>query len=247
MKVWASWSAVIDSATARATGWISSLARGPTTTPPTTMPVPGRQKSLTKPSRTPCILARGLPPSGSITTSAWISPASTACCDQPTVAISGAVKTLEETFLRSSGCTVSPRKCHIAIRPCIAATEASISTPVQSPAAYTPRAEVRETRSTLTKPPSLSTTPDSSRPRSAVLGTEPSARMQCEPCTVRPSVRVTVTTSPSRVTDSIRDFESTFMPRRSETSCSTSEASASSPGSTRSREETRVTGTPRAR
>ena len=70
-----------------------------------------------------------------MTASASISPASTACCDQPTVAISGAVKTLEETFFRSSGVTASPRKCHIAIRPCIAATEASISTPVQSPAA----------------------------------------------------------------------------------------------------------------
>ena len=99
------------------------------------MPVPGRQNSFTKPSRTPCILARGLPDSGSITTSACISPASTAFCDQPTVAISGAVKTLEETFLRSSGVTASPRKCHIAIRPCMAATEASIRTPVQSPAA----------------------------------------------------------------------------------------------------------------
>ena len=43
----------------------------------------------------------------------------------------------------------------MAIRPCIAATEASISTPVQSPAAYTPRAVVRDTRSTPTKPPSL--------------------------------------------------------------------------------------------
>ena len=85
-----------------------------------------------------------------------ISPASTARCDQPTVAISGAVKTLEETLRRSSGVTASPRKCHIAIRPCIAATEASISTPVQSPAAYTPRAEVRETRSTWMKPPSSS-------------------------------------------------------------------------------------------
>ena len=53
-----------------------------------------------------------------------------------------------------AACTASPRKCHIAIRPCMAATEASISTPVQSPAAYTPRAEVRETRSTLMKPPS---------------------------------------------------------------------------------------------
>ena len=31
--------------------------------------------------------------------------------------------------------------------------------------------------------------------------------MQCEPSTVRPSVRVTVTVSPSRVTDSIRDFD----------------------------------------
>ena len=64
---------------------------------------------------------------------------------------------------------------------------------MQSPAAYTPRAEVRETRSTLTKPPSSRITPASSRPRSAVLGTEPRARMQCEPSTVRPSVSVTVT------------------------------------------------------
>ena len=80
-----------------------------------------------------------------------------------------------------------------------------------------------------------------------MLGTEPSARMQCEPCTVRPSVSVTVTTSPSRVTDSIRDFDSTVIPRRTETSSSTAEASASSPGSTRSRLETRVTGMPRAR
>ena len=30
--------------------------------------------------------------------SAWISPSSTAFCDQPTVAISGEVKTLEDTF-----------------------------------------------------------------------------------------------------------------------------------------------------
>jgi hypothetical protein len=31
--------------------------------------------------------------------------------------------------------TASPSACHIAIRPCIAATDASIQTPVQSPAA----------------------------------------------------------------------------------------------------------------
>ena len=45
--------------------------------------------------------------------------------------------------------------------------------------------------------------------------------MQCEPSTVRPSVSVTVTTSPSRVTDSIRERDSTFMPRRVSTSSST--------------------------
>src|SRR5688572_31725232 len=59
-------------------------------------------------------LARALPASGRVTTSASISPASTACCDQPTVAISGDVKTLDDTFLRSSGATASPRKCHMA-------------------------------------------------------------------------------------------------------------------------------------
>ena len=50
-------------------------------------------------------------------------------------AISGAVKTFELTELSSSGCTASPSECHIAIRPCMAATEASAKTPVQSPAA----------------------------------------------------------------------------------------------------------------
>ena len=118
-----------------------------------------------------------------------------------------------------------------------------MSTPVQSPAAYTPRAEVRETRSTVTNPPSSVATPASSRPRPAVLGTDPSARMQWEPVTVRPSVSVTVTASPSRVTDSMRDFERTSMPLRVSTSSSTWAASASSPGSTRSRLETRVTST----
>ncbi len=79
------------------------------------------------------------------------------------------------------------------------------------------------------------------------MGTEPSARMQWEASTVRPSVSVTVTVSPSRVTDSIRERDSTVMPRRLETSSSTRDASASSPGSTRSRELTSVTGMPRAR
>ena len=54
------------------------------------------------------------------------------------MAISGSVKTVAATWLRFSGWTASPSACHIAIRPCMAATEASICTPVQSPAAYTP-------------------------------------------------------------------------------------------------------------
>ena len=36
--------------------------------------------------------------------------------------------------------------------------------------------------------------------------------MQCEPWTVRPSVRVTVTVSPSRVTEAIRERASTCHP-----------------------------------
>ena len=46
--------------------------------------------------------------------------------DTPTVAISGSVKMVAATWLSRSGCTASPSACHIAIRPCMAATEASI-------------------------------------------------------------------------------------------------------------------------
>ena len=53
----------------------------------------------------------------------------------PTVAISGSVKIVAATWSSRSGWTASPSACHMAMRPCIAATEASISTPVQSPAA----------------------------------------------------------------------------------------------------------------
>jgi hypothetical protein len=55
--------------------------------------------------------------------------------------------------------------------------------PVQSPAAYTLRALVRETRSTLMNPASSRMTPASWRPRPAVFGTDPSASRQCEPVT----------------------------------------------------------------
>jgi hypothetical protein len=135
VKSWENWSTVIRSATATATGWISSLARGATTTPPTMMPVTGRQKSLTKPSWMPCILARALPLRGRIADAARTAPESTWAWVTPTVAISGAVNTFDDTDCRSSGATASPSECHMAIRPCMAATEASMNTPVQSPAA----------------------------------------------------------------------------------------------------------------
>ncbi|CAM5644631.1 hypothetical protein SGLAM104S_05118 [Streptomyces glaucescens] len=51
------------------------------------------------------------------------------------MAISGSVKTFDDTVFRFSGATASPRKWYMAIRPCMAATEARANTPVTSPAA----------------------------------------------------------------------------------------------------------------
>ena len=160
--------------------------------------MPGLVNSLTKPSRKPAILARGLVASGSFWVRAATSPASTARCETPTVAISGSVKMVAATWPSRIGCTDSPSVCHIAIRPCMAATEASMSTPVQSPAAYTPGTEVRETRSTSMKPCSSTFTPAASRPQPSVRGTMPTVIRQWLPVTVRPSFRVTVTLSRSR-------------------------------------------------
>ena len=65
----------------------------------------------------------------------YIVPDAIASYPIPTVAISGWVNTLAATVFRRSGATASPSACHIAMRPCMPATEASSSTPVQSPAA----------------------------------------------------------------------------------------------------------------
>src|SRR5690625_5131119 len=244
------WSTVNRVRTAIAIGWISSRALGATTTPPTTTPEPGRQNSLTNPSMIPCIFARGFVDSARLTTSASARPSSTACWDTPTVAISGAVNTFDETVFRLNGDTASPSACHIATRPCMAATEASMRTPVQSPAAYTPRAEVRDTRSTSMNPDDVVCTPHSCSPRSSVLGIEPTAIKQWLPSRVRPSVRVTTTPSPSpspfRCTEAAREREYTIRPRRANTSCSTVAASAYSPGSTRSRDDTSTASLPSA-
>ena len=62
-------------------------------------------------------------------------PSSMADCGTPTAASSGRVNTAAATVRSRIGVTASPSACHIAIRPCIAATEASGSSPVQSPAA----------------------------------------------------------------------------------------------------------------
>ena len=97
------------------------------------------------------------------------------------MAISGSVKMVEATWPSRIGCTASPSVCHIAIRPCMAATEASMSTPVQSPAAYTPGTEVRDTRSTSMKPLLSVFTPASSQPMLSVRGTMPTVIRQWLP------------------------------------------------------------------
>ena len=163
------------------------------------------------------------------------------------MAISGSVKTFADTTPRLSGATASPRACDIAIRPCIAATDARGSTPVQSPAAYTPRTEVRETLSTSMWPEGIRSTPTSSSPSPRVWGTEPTASSACDPMTSRPSSRRTSTPRSVRSTEAIRERPSTSMPRLVKTSSMTWAASGSSPGSTRSREETSTTSDPRPR
>jgi hypothetical protein len=105
--------------------------------------------------------------------------------------------------------------------------------------------DVRATRFTWMCPDSVICTPASSRPMPAVFGTDPTAMRQWLPSTVRPSDRVTSTPSPSRSTFSARDFDSTFIPPRLNTFSRTAAASRSSPGSTCSRLETRVTFAPR--
>ena len=105
--------------------------------------------------------------------------------------------------------------------------------------------EVRATRLTWMWPDSVICTSASARPMPAVLGTEPTAIRQWLPSTVRPSARVTSTPSPMRSTLSARDLDSTVMPPRLNTFSSTTAASTSSPGSTRSRLETSVTFAPR--
>ena len=79
-----------------------------------------------------------------------------------------------------------------------------------------------------------------------MAGTTPTVIRQCVPRTARPSVSVTSTPPPSRWTAAARDRLSTVIPRRLNTSSTTTAASASSCGSTRSREEISVTCEPSA-
>ncbi len=80
-------------------------------------------------------LSLRLEPDGSITVRAGYSPESIEFCETPTAAISGRVKMAEATVLSRIGLTPSPSEWYMAMRPCMAATDASGSTPVQSPAA----------------------------------------------------------------------------------------------------------------
>ena len=114
---------------------MSSEARGPTTTPPMTVPDVFAAMSLMKPSVTPCIFARGFVSSMSLCTRPRVSPSSICFCEKPTVAISGEVKMLDVTFRSLIGVTASPIAWYTAVRPCIDATEASGSESEQSPTA----------------------------------------------------------------------------------------------------------------
>ena len=62
-------------------------------------------------------------------------PSSMADWGTPTAAISGRVNVAEATVRSRIGDTPSPSAWYIAMRPCMAATDASGSRPVQSPAA----------------------------------------------------------------------------------------------------------------
>ncbi|CPU64856.1 Uncharacterised protein [Mycobacteroides abscessus] len=79
-----------------------------------------------------------------------------------------------------------------------------------------------------------------------VEGIAPTAMSTCEPSTTRPSESVTRTPSAVRSADSARERDMTVMPRERNTPSSSSAASASSPGSTRSRLDTSTTSEPSA-
>ena len=80
-------------------------------------------------------LVRGLRASGSTVVTYLLFCALSRSSLYPTVAISGAVKMFAATVRSLIGTTASPSACDMATRPCMAATDASGSRPVQSPAA----------------------------------------------------------------------------------------------------------------
>ncbi len=80
-----------------------------------------------------------------------------------------------------------------------------------------------------------------------MFGTVPTVMRACEPSTVRPSVSSTRTPFSVRFTAAARPRSAILPPRDWKTFSTTAAASESSPGSTWSREETSVTGTPASR
>ena len=131
----------------------------------------------------------------------------------------------------------------MAIRPCIAATLATSDTGAVAGGINAAR-YVRETRSTLTNPASSVAAPgaveaDPLRAPHRAQRQDAVGRLDGVPVGQGDSDAVAVARQ-----DSIRERASASMPRRSRTSSSTPAASASSPGSTWSRLDTRVTREP---
>ena len=104
----------------------------------------------------------------------------------------------------------------MAMRPCMAATEASWKTPVHVAGGVDAGHVVRETRSTTMCPDSATATPHCSRLSPAVFGTVPTVISACEPSTVRPSVSSTTTPFSVRVTLAARPRSAIRPPRDGE-------------------------------
>ena len=231
--------------TASAIGRISSEAIGATTTPPITTPVAGRQKILTKPRRSPDILALALVFSGSISVRAGTDPV-----------VDLGLRHADGGDLRAGehGGRDGPQPDR-AERP-RPARDTSRCGPAWRPPrpAAAGRCSRRRRRcppprcATPGRPggsrPGPSSMPTRSRPSPLVLGTEPTVISAWLPSTVRPSAIVTRTPSAVRVTESARAFLTSVTPRSANASSSTAAASESSCGRIWSRLATTVTFTP---
>ena len=144
------------------------------------------------PSDWPAMRPRGLARSGWRVT-ATRTPFSCALLSvSPTPATSGRVKTVPAIASRLIGSTGRPSAESAAMRPCMAAVEASIQPPVTSPAAEMRSFVVRQQPLIAISPRAPTSTPTDSRPSSLVCARMPMQMIACVPVKRRPSCAVRV-------------------------------------------------------